>query len=408
MITICDAIMGSGKTTAAIRYMNEHPNKRFIYITPYKAEADRIQEACPELRFIRPRQQVILYSTELIEQGRNIASTHQAFRLYTPEIRSLISKNRYTLIIDESIELMEELDFSTGDLETCIRAGYVELDGDEVKLIDDSYNGDDENYKRFFSILRCRNLLRYSEGSKVLYYWLLPMDLLNSFEDVIIMTYMFDGQELSGLLKMNNIDYKHIGLSKDEHGVRFSDNLEYIPEYTRYLKDKIHVLDNKKMNAIGEEDFSLSLNWFTKNTNKDTISKLKNNILNFFRNISDSSANDRMWGCYIATKSKLQGKGYTKAFVPFNARAENKYSDKNTLVYALNVYMNVPRKNYLNSNGAEVDDDRYALSTMVQWVWRSSIRNGEDIYIYIPSKRMRLLLIAWMNSLAEGGVGSGN
>lgn len=110
-----------------------------------------------------------------------------------------------------------------------------------------------------------------------------------------------------------------------------------------------------------------------------------------------------MWGCYISTKSKLQGKGYTKGFVQFNARAENKYSNKNTLAYVLNVYMNVPRKNYLNNNGAEIDDDKYALSTMVQWIWRSAIRNGEEINIYIPSRRMRGLLIDWMDELADGG-----
>ncbi len=33
-IKVCDAIMGSGKSSAAISYMNEHPNQKFIYITP--------------------------------------------------------------------------------------------------------------------------------------------------------------------------------------------------------------------------------------------------------------------------------------------------------------------------------------------------------------------------------------
>lgn len=395
--------MGSGKTSAAIRYMNEHPDKRFIYITPYKAEADRIQEACSELKFRRPSHQVILYSTELIERGCNVATTHQAFRLYTPEIKDLIKDKGYTLIIDESIDLMEELDFSIGDLETCVRAGYVSIDGDEVKLIDDSYRGDDTNYKKFFSIIKCRNLLRFNEGTSVLYYWLLPVDLLNAFNEVIVMTYMFEGQELCGLLKMNNVEYRYIGLDKDERGIKFSEEMRYIPEYTKSLRDKIHVLDNERMNSIGDDEYALSLSWFMKADNKDKIVALKNNLNNYFRNITDSEAGDRMWGCYISVKSKLQGKGYTKGFVHFNARAENKYGCKNTLAYVLNVYMNVPRKHYLSCNGAIIDDDTYALSTMVQWIWRSAIRNGEEISIYIPSRRMRTLLVGWMNRLAEGG-----
>lgn len=42
MIKVCDAIMGSGKSSAAITYMNEHPDDKFIYITPYLNEVKRI------------------------------------------------------------------------------------------------------------------------------------------------------------------------------------------------------------------------------------------------------------------------------------------------------------------------------------------------------------------------------
>ena len=46
--------MGTGKTEAAITYMNEHKEKKFIYITPYLAESNRIKEGCPELHFVEP------------------------------------------------------------------------------------------------------------------------------------------------------------------------------------------------------------------------------------------------------------------------------------------------------------------------------------------------------------------
>lgn len=403
MITICDSIMGSGKTTAAIQYMNDHPDKKFIYITPYKSEADRIQAQCSSLNFRRPKHQVTQWSTELIADGENIASTHEAFKLYTPEIKELIREKKYTLIIDESIDLMEELNFSVGDLNTCIRAGYVKIEDDEIKLIDDSYSGDDANYRKFFSILRCRDLLRFKEGSDILYYWLIPTDLMLAFDDVIIMTYMFENQELSALLKSNGVEYTYIGLDKSDGVTRFKKGGTYIPEYTRSLKDKVHVLDNDKMNSVGYDEYALSMNWFQKSENADKVQRLKNNVYNYFTNIVGVGSGQRMWSTYISAKSKLKGKGYSNSFVRFNARAENGYGDRTALVYALNVYMNVGRKLYLTSRGAEIDDDRYALSTMVQWIWRSAIRNGQDIYIYIPSRRMRTLLINWMEELAKGG-----
>lgn len=37
-IEILDAMMGSGKTTALIRWINKHPEKRYIYISPLLSE----------------------------------------------------------------------------------------------------------------------------------------------------------------------------------------------------------------------------------------------------------------------------------------------------------------------------------------------------------------------------------
>ena len=35
-MNIVDSIMGTGKTSWAIRYMNQETEKRFIYVTPYQ------------------------------------------------------------------------------------------------------------------------------------------------------------------------------------------------------------------------------------------------------------------------------------------------------------------------------------------------------------------------------------
>ena len=38
------------------------------------------------------------------------------------------------------------------------------------------------------------------------------------------------------------------------------------------------------------------------------------------------------------------------------------------------------------------DEDMYALSEMIQFICRSAVRKHEDIWVYIPSRRMRNLL----------------
>lgn len=411
MIKICDAIMGSGKSSAAIRYMNENCTEKFIYITPYIKEADRIQRACPHCHFARPSDNIpdfgfsiCGHTAALIKDGRNIATTHAAFKFYSKDMLQDIKDQGYILLVDENIEMMEEMKMNTGDLDMCIRAGYVKRENNEIVLLRDDYNGRVKELKQFFGLLRSRNLMCLSDAdSGLLYYWMLTPDLFTSFKDIIIMTYMFDGQEIHHFLKLNNLEYTFIRVDRDELGYFFTTGAGYVPEYTRTLHEKIRVLDNEKLNAIGKHVNALSYSWCERSKGSASIMQLKNNIYNFFRNYAKSPASERMWGSFSKAKNKLRGEGYAKAFVSFNERATNEYSSRHVLVYAVNVYMNVPKKLYFQSRGIDVNEDIYALSTMVQWIWRSAIRNGEDIDIYIPSKRMRNLLINWMDELARGG-----
>ncbi|MNJ69953.1 hypothetical protein D3C77_663630 [compost metagenome] len=52
---------------------------------------------------------------------------------------------------------------------------------------------------------------------------------------------------------------------------------------------------------------------------------------------------------------------------------------------------------FFEDRGVSVNQDLLAVSDLLQWVWRSRIRKGEAIKLYIPSSRMRKLLYAWAN-----------
>lgn len=58
--------------------------------------------------------------------------------------------------------------------------------------------------------------------------------------------------------------------------------------------------------------------------------------------------------------------------------------------------MNPLVKNFFLDNGVEVEEDSYALSEMVQLIFRAAIRDGKPITVYFPSKRMRELLEDWL------------
>ena len=44
---VIDSVMGSGKTSSAINYINSMPSDdHFIYVAPYLSEVDRIYNSC--------------------------------------------------------------------------------------------------------------------------------------------------------------------------------------------------------------------------------------------------------------------------------------------------------------------------------------------------------------------------
>lgn len=404
--------MGTGKSQSAIAWMNDHKDEKFIYITPYLEEANRIKNGCPALKFIEPSNKIAEYghkklehTAALIKEGRNITTTHQAFRGYTPEILEDIMRHGYTLIIDENVDVLETFEFHPDDLQIAVDAGYITENNGIYTVSNNEYKG--TALRDMFKLLKTRELVRIEDkDSNSLFYWALPPDLIAAFKDVFILTYLFKGQSLHHFLEIYDIPYQYIGIEKTDAsatGYRFSDYPGYTPEYVSKLGDMLHILDTGKLNDIGDDYYALSMNWFNKSDDEKT-EQLRKNISNCFKNIwNDVPADERLWATYIKEKEHMKGKGYTKSFLTFNAKASNAYRDKTHLVYMVNIFMNVNDKKFYQKHGIEVDEDMFALSIMVQWIWRSAIRDGGEVYLYIPSSRMRNILINWIDTVSKGG-----
>lgn len=414
MIKICDSIMGSGKTQSAITYINEHLNERFIYITPYLAEADRIRQSCLAAHFRKPSNKIpesgfskVEHTAVLIAEGANIATTHQCFKLYTREMLNEIKEKGYTLLLDESLSIFEKFEYKERDLQLLIEAGVMERRGDVYVLTEAGYSYDGDLLKDVVRLAKCRELIDIEgetadeNGQSCLHYWSLPLSFITSFKDVIVMTYLFHGQTMQQYLRMNRVPYTYIGVCKEEDGTyRFSDKATKLPAHVKQIKEHLHILDNDKMNNnFGRNIWTTgSMSWFE--NHPEEVEQLRKNIANFFRHYChDIDSSKFMWATYAKDKNKLKGKGYTKGFVSHNARASNDYRDRTRLAYACNPFMNCGEKIYFRNNGIRVDEDAFALSMLIQWVWRSAIRDGQDVYLYLPMSRMRRVLTRWLDSL---------
>ena len=79
-----------------------------------------------------------------------------------------------------------------------------------------------------------------------------------------------------------------------------------------------------------------------------------------------------------------------------NTRASNDYADRSNVAYLVNRYVNPMVTGFFYMHDVELDEDAFALSEMLQLIWRSRIRKGESINVYIPSRRMRELFEDWL------------
>lgn len=409
-IKVCDAIMGSGKSSAAISYMNARPDQKFIYITPYLEEAVRIRESCPSLHFKEPSNKIpefdfrkYKHTVELIKNGENITSTHNMFLRYSDDMIDMIREQEYTLIIDEAVDVLRPSSITESDMMLLESAGWITRENGFIK-VNPAFNYESGFMNEVVTLSKGNRLIdiEMSDGSKnggLYYYWIFSKDILTAFKDVFVLTYLFSAQTMKYYFDITGIDYQTIGIHRDESGYYFNDIPEYIPAYTQNLSEKIHIFENDKMNAVGNDQHALSFTWFKKNT--DSVKKnkeiLKKNVYNFFINYHrDKPSKTRLWATYKSGEALLRSKGYFYSDIAFNAKATNNYRDKQVLAYCVNIFMQPNEKNYLINSGVDTQEDRYALSVMIQWIWRSAIRDGKEIWIYIPSKRMRTLLQDWI------------
>lgn len=411
-VKVCDALCGAGKTSAAINMMNDEVEAKFIFVTQYIAEAERIQKACPAKNFVLPEADYENGQTKLndlrhlLQAGRNIATTHALFASFTDEIKDMIQAQKYILVLDEVVQTIQNADVTKNDFDILQRSGTVECNGELVEWVDSEYKEgkhiDEMNYARSHNLL-CHD--------GCWFHWALPPELFTCFNDIYILTYMFQYQDMRYFFDANNISYKLIGTHRDAGRYQFCPVEEM--DRRRDLRDKIHILDHKKMNSIGSDSrTALSVAWYKRELGADydhkdvscgeQLEQLRKNLNNLCKNIYKVKSDEFLWTTFKRARLALSGKGYAGSFLPCSMRASNEYAHRRYLAYCVNTFPSPNDLKYYRGHGISLDGDMYALSTLVQWLFRSAIRNNEEIWIYIPSIRMRTLLTKWLDNLAEG------
>jgi hypothetical protein len=392
--------MGQGKTQSAITKMNREIDKKFIFVTQRLTETDRIAEGCPDRKFAQPwkgRDGKLTNLHRLLKDKRNIANSHALFYQYTDETLQLIREGKYCLILDEVIDIVRFLEIGPRDIKTLIDSRLIEIEPETNRVIwlEKDYN---EHWKSIKQEIETEYITFEDNHLMV---WMLPIELFSSFNEVLILTYMFKAQYQYYYFKLYGIDVEYIGVRKCKGGTGYEFTPK--PSVEKIKIPEIHIYEGDNLNAVGDDYYALSAGWHKNEDGKHTADKkiLKDNLYNFYTHKCVSKSENRLWSTFDPENTKLGGKGYAKRCIAFNTRAVNDYSNCTHLAYLVNVFTNVNIMNYFERRGFSVDRDALATSDMVQWLWRSALRNGHEVWLYLPSSRMRNLLKEWIAKNGE-------
>jgi hypothetical protein len=424
VIKVIDAIMGKGKTTFLIDRIKhidtedqrkrwetagEHVSTKFLVVVPLLSEVDRFTQSLPNLNFKNPQPiegRKLHHLKTLISEGQNVVTTHALFRMLDRDIYAKLKAENYVLIIDEVLDAVEMYTGLSGpDRQHVFDRSMVSIDPVSKRLVwnhkdHGDYVGKFEDIK---GLCDTGSLVMVNDAVLL---WEFPSEFLRCFREVWVATYMLYGSPFHSYLLAEgfNLDMKTVSSGRLVNWLEGSDETHI----KRQLRSLLNIYEGS-MNDIGKEgvkDHPLSGGWY-KRAPPHGLARLKVSTENFFRRVAKTPSHLNGWTTWRDYRKALKGNSYSRnsstpdksfGFIPTNAKATNDYRRVASVAYLVNVFHNPLIKSYFESMDVPVYEDLYALSQMVQWIWRSRIREKEPINVFIPSERMRGLLKRWLDA----------
>lgn len=406
-IELLDSIMGSGKTQGVIQWMLNNPQNKYLYVSPMLTEIEeRIPTACQALEFTYPRTEE--YKTKgqhllkLLEEGCNVSFTHSLFTDLTKQHLALIRKHEYVLIVDEEVAFIEPYkgNYSRDDIVSLEKAGHIRVEEDNLgRVVWQWYDDNEMNDTAYSKLKRMSDLgmLYCAKRDRKIMVVHLPIELVQSSRRVILLTYLFKGSVMESFMDLKGIEivpFKEVTPPKTTKDVLTK------------AKSLITFIDTTTTKAVS--NLSMSSTWYSKNATTADLEKVSNAIFSVYRKFGDKESfiftAPKSLADYQYVKDEKLKRNIIHKKMPKDVdwiycgtKATNMWSHKSIAVHAYNRYVNTAIKAYLQDYGTPPDDDMFALSEMVQWIFRTCIRNDEPLQLCIFNNRMKGLLCNWLN-----------
>lgn len=405
-LKVVDMPMGTGKTTGMIHFMNTFSDRQYLFVTPYKTERERIQTECPALDFHIPTNERSRLDEchRFIKQGKNIATTHALFSYFNPETMDLLSRQHYTLIIDEEPDcIFDTLVVPQEDFHMLKSENYFKVSETNKQLQlnpEREYTGSIAGFSELYKLCDRHSFYLVddltAEPNRIGIIGVMNPEIFNCFDEIFILTYLFADSNYDCYCRFCRIPYAYYHIADNTLCEGKFDDTAFREQCKSLIRLYSGRLNFRPPVERNQRAVTLSKSFY-QNASTQMLSRVKCNVSNFIRNICHGRQTDTLWSTYADYKSTIQGGGcYSKSFVSCNCRATNAYRDRRILAYLLNLSPHPYLVRWLLHNNIDVNLKHFPLTMLLQWIFRSQIRDGKPIELYLPSARMREILSGYL------------
>lgn len=195
------------------------------------------------------------------------------------------------------------------------------------------------------------------------------------------------------ILRCKTSNHRRMFRNKEVDSIK---NLNVSCEDKETMRKLINIYEGK-LNDIGcfnkapkfkDKHIPLSRQWYM-NSDESKLKKIRDNTYNYFRHICKKKCKDVIWTCDLDIKEKYAPKSYKKCYVAPNDDL-CKFDNCKSFAYLINDFPTDIEKQY-------DEKDLLSIIFLIKVLKYVTLDLGNNIDVYIPSDRVRKLLINWLD-----------
>lgn len=399
-IEVLDALPGCGKTYAIFDYMSSNQDTPWLYLSPLKDEIDSrvFKEAnrCG-IDFVVPEEGDSTKTDQIytmLKEGKNVACTHSLMLRFQDRHINKIIQHKYRIVCDEELNLISGYNIRKEDREFLIKHKLIEV-VDEKGMIAFT-DGDMDTEARYGDVKRLADMgcLFAAKRNSNMLVCQLSTKLIKAAERFILLSYNYEGSIMHTFMQLHGFGYSkfnEVSLYRSEQDIKTK------------LKELITLIDTPSVKKVRRK-YPLSKGWW-ESSNKE----LQQEVIRAMTAVYKGSKLTSSEMFYTLPKNRVIQENDKKApiavkqlqknnFLACSVRATNEYAHKRLAIHAYSLHPNSSVKAYMQDLGYECNDSVYALSMLIQWLWRGCIRNEEPMQVAILSDRMNNIFLDWLYS----------